>query len=165
MAMTHTLHELREYDLFQAADVVWRTVLGLPLTCGNSTSPAATGAACYTAWVAISDLQRYAIYAVCDRQVIRQAAAIMFGDGGAQVEDGDLRDALGELANQIAGELTKQNLLPAETGLPHIERQGQMLPYCQKLICAVRASCESGELYFAVCHYSGELVNNEVSGS
>ncbi len=156
--MTHTLRDLRADDLFAAASTVWKTVLNRTLSDDGQIPTDSEGSTFYTAWVAMSDVQHYAIYAVCGRQLAREAAAIMFAKEDERIDDADMRDALGEIVNQIAGALIQQNRLPSETGLPHIRPQGDTLPFCQQLVCATQAWCGPYHVYFAVCRYNGEWI-------
>ncbi len=156
--MTTTFKELRSDELFEAANSVWQTVLGFSLQRQGPPSNNEAGATFYTAWVGMSDVQHYAIYAVSDRAHICHAAAIMFDKNPERIDETDLRDALGELVNQIAGALINQNVLRSETGLPHIRAQGDNLPFCQQLICATEAWCNQHHIYFAVCRYNGEWI-------
>lgn len=102
--------ELDSKDLLAVAETVWRGILSLPIRPG--TARIARGEQTVSASIQISGVWEGAIAVHCPVRLARRIAATMFG---GEIEDDLVQDALGEVANIIAGNVKR--LLPGPCGL------------------------------------------------
>lgn len=107
------MNELEQQVLSLAEDV-WTNVLGTPTTLQPS-KPLAEGESRVTGSVQISGAFSGAVAVECSLDLARRAAASMFALEEAAVGRSEIRDALGEIANMIGGNV--KALLPAPSRL------------------------------------------------
>lgn len=100
-------------DLIAMIEAVWHSVLDSPVAPAPG-SPMAAGPF-LAATVTISGGWRGRVTLCCSAALARWAAAAMFQSPLAAAGDRELRDAVGELANILAGNV--KGLLPASTTL------------------------------------------------
>lgn len=98
---------LNSGDLFEILQTIWSTQLGLELDDPGQHSDRMIDSedGLMTGTVQISGGFAGAVHLVCDRMVIRTAAATMFSVPENDLSDEDLRDALGELTNMVGGNI------------------------------------------------------------
>lgn len=99
-------------ELFEILETIWSTQLGFELDDDEQSAnvPADSQEDLMTGIVQISGGFAGAVHLICARSVVRAAAARMFSMPECDLGDEDLRDALGELANMVGGNL--KTLLP-----------------------------------------------------
>lgn len=99
-------------ELFEILETIWSTQLGFELDDDEQSAnvPADSQEDLMTGIVQISGGFAGAVHLICARSVVRAAAARMFSMPEGDLGDEDLRDALGELANMVGGNL--KTLLP-----------------------------------------------------
>jgi len=110
-------------DIYELADIVWSTVLALPIepdTSGSVGRRPRSMAAC----IQITGGWNGAIVLDCPASVARHAAAIMFQTQPAQVSMADIQDAIGELANIVGGHVKSLLPQPCHLSLPTVIEGG-----------------------------------------
>jgi chemotaxis protein CheX len=110
--------QMTEPDLASIVEGAVTTMLGLDL--GERFGPETDIVCTLGASVQFMGDWDGAVVVGCDTSFGRTAAAAMFGSGADAISDEDIRDALGELANMIAGNV--KPLLPrsASISLPTV---------------------------------------------
>ena len=110
-------------EIFDLAEIVWSTVLALPIMPDNSGSvtrrPRST-AAC----IQITGAWNGAVVLDCPAKVARHAAAVMFQTQPPQVSMADIQDAIAELANIIGGHIKSLLPKPCQLSLPTVIEGG-----------------------------------------
>ncbi len=103
---------LSSRDLFEILELIWSTQLGLELAVDGLSGdmPMDPPEGLMTGTVQISGGFAGAVHLMCGRPVVRAAAARMFSVPEGDLDDEDLRDALGELTNMVGGNV--KTLLP-----------------------------------------------------
>lgn len=109
-------------DVEGVTHAIWQALFGLPLTCGRSQSlpsePAVTGL------VHIDGAWTGALVVKCPLDLAQQLTAIMFGAGETSVagdpSEDDVRDAIGEVANMLAGNVKALIVEPCSISLPAV---------------------------------------------
>ncbi len=99
-------------ELFEILETIWSTQLGFELDDDEQSAnvPADSQEDLMTGIVQISGGFAGAVHLICARSVVRAAAAQMFSMPESDLGNEDIRDALGELANMVGGNL--KTLLP-----------------------------------------------------
>jgi chemotaxis protein CheX len=101
-------------DIITITQAVWSSFLDLELTAVPYESAVLTGPV-LIAVVRISGAWEGAVQLECSPDHARAAAAAMFGGGAGTSSDDEARDALGELANIVSGNV--KSLLPPPSAL------------------------------------------------
>ncbi|MEI8255666.1 MAG: chemotaxis protein CheX [Deltaproteobacteria bacterium] len=101
--------ELSDSDLFGIIETIWTSVLGMPLE-RSGPPELVPGVAIGTACVHITGPWSGAVLIACPAPLGRKIAAVTFGMEEADVSEGEIGDALGELANIAGGNI--KALLP-----------------------------------------------------
>ena len=139
-----------EEQLFQVTEDTWAIVLGLAV---RPHSPATVPAeALFTGWVEIAGAWKGRLLVGCSESLTRRFASIMYAKPAAELAEQHCRDALGELANIIAGNV--KALLPGDTeispptvteeaGAWHVPDAGQ--------VSEVAVDCEGELVRVAFC--------------
>lgn len=114
------MSDVDEQTLLQVVRDICETMLGLPLTPGNALT---TRGSRWVPSIRISGDTEAVVEIETNRHVAQRIATRMFGIGPNQIEEDDLRDALGEVVNMIGGNL--KGLLPGECNLslPKVEER------------------------------------------
>lgn len=105
-------------ELVRITDYVWSTVLEFDLEELPDGAGPRDG---LTGCVWIHGAWEGAVLLECDRDLARQAAAVMFERDAAQVSEHDLRDAIGELINMVGGNIKSLLPAPSELSLPVVD--------------------------------------------
>ena len=95
----------KEANIQEITESVWSTMLGMPLQIRwENTAPAAPPEY-VTSWVNISGSWSGTITIGCSTAAARRAAAAMFGVTPEEASEEEVKDAMGEVANIIGGNL------------------------------------------------------------
>ena len=143
MAIVHT--ELNEEHVHQVVDTIWASILGLSaVPVPSSEATYASGGVSLTGSIQISGLWHGEVRLHCDRDAARAMASAMFGLPADELDDSEVRDAVGELTNMTGGSI--KALLPGECqlGLPtvvegaghHVQVGGTRLLVEASFLCA-----------------------------
>jgi chemotaxis protein CheX len=111
-----TAMQLFEEALDQVARVVWTDFLGCALERAPAAGPTPVGAS-----VAIRGEWEGVVVVRCSEPLARRAAAAMWGVAPDAADRAQVDDALGELANMIAGNLKALIPPPSALGLPEAD--------------------------------------------
>jgi chemotaxis protein CheX len=106
----------------EVTENVWRSILGLEIQAARDTSfltragkePTLTGC------VQLTGAWEGTVFLYSTAKLARELAAIMFGTDVAHVASEDVEDALGEIANMIAGNLKSLLPRPCQLSLPAV---------------------------------------------
>lgn len=103
-------------ELDQTVQIIWSTMFDLPIT---RLDPAETGLQppLVTGFVILEGEFDGAVMLRCPQQLASLLTAAMFGSGGDPGQS-DIRDAIGELANMVAGNIKSVLPHPSRIGLP-----------------------------------------------
>ncbi len=108
-----TLHA----DIIEIAQTIWETVFGLPLEAGSGgtigTDPAMTGS------VQIDGAWEGAVMLQCPQVLADRLTKVLFEGEGSPAPD-DVRDAMGELTNMLAGNVKALLAEPSRISLPTV---------------------------------------------
>lgn len=151
--MQKSLLDITVEELYVAASGVWAQMLQMPLLPGPPTRDHMPAVQHYRARIELDDHEHYALYAVCDKAMLDAAAQRMFGLPLHELDDGLRQDALGELVNIVAAELSKGNLEVVQQGLPVFSAGAPARGLRQHLLCALEAHCGTDHIYLALCSY------------
>lgn len=102
-------------NLNEITETVWSMVLGMQLSRVASGRGHLGSELFFLGRVSISGHWQGAVTLWCSSALARRAAAAMFGKEVADAEDGEVRDALGELTNIVGGNF--KTLLKGECSL------------------------------------------------
>ncbi|MBK7972631.1 MAG: chemotaxis protein CheX [Deltaproteobacteria bacterium] len=110
---------VEESTLFELAETVWTSVLGLNLA--RAEAPPANGSTRHMiGCVVITGAWEGAVTIECPESMAKKAAGIMFGTEPEAASDDEVRDALGELANMIGGNVKALLPSPSQLSLPTV---------------------------------------------
>jgi chemotaxis protein CheX len=112
--------EFNESDIEQLTAGVWSSLLNLEALPGPR-KPAGDATDCLTGRVDIQGAWNGAVTLSCSVAMARQAAAVMFAVEPPAVTAEQMRDAVGELANVMGGNLKTLVPQPAQLSLPAVE--------------------------------------------
>ena len=112
---------VREEDIRTITDTVWANVVRAEATRPNAAEPDLTGTV-MTGCVQMGGAWRGAVTIRCSTGLARTVGAAMFETDPAETAGADIRDAIGELANMIGGNI--KALLPGPTQLPPLVVEG-----------------------------------------
>jgi chemotaxis protein CheX len=105
---------VEEQDIRDITGAVWTNVLQADAASPDRPEPELSGTV-VTGCVQISGAWEGAVTIQCPVDLARAAAAVMFDTDPAQTSNEEMRDALGELANMVGGNI--KALLPSPTKL------------------------------------------------
>jgi chemotaxis protein CheX len=109
-------------DIEEIAMMIWETLFELPLE--TSDAPDLTGASTVTSFVHIDGAWRGVVMLQCPMALATGLTSAMFDGGTAgsadEVDEADVRDALGEIANMIAGNVKALLPEPCTISLPAV---------------------------------------------
>ena len=118
-------------DLRQIAEQVWASYLDtdgerplVPLPPEKLSKEVVAGVAVSGAWHGL-------VLLACSTVASRQAAAALLGMGADEVTEGDVDDALGELANVIGGNVKSLLPEPCVLGLPEVHTDAEQDSWLQ----------------------------------
>jgi chemotaxis protein CheX len=118
-------------DLQQIAEQVWASYLDtdgekplVPVAPGKLSKEIVAGVAVSGAWHGL-------VLVACSSVASREAAAALLGMDAAEVTDGDVDDALGELANVIGGNVKSLLPEPCVLGLPEVHADAEGDPWLE----------------------------------
>ena len=104
-------------DIIEIAQSIWETMFALPLEAGSGgtlgTDPAMTGA------VQIDGAWEGAVMLQCPRVLADRLTTVLFQGDGTPTPD-DVRDAMGELTNMLAGNVKALLAEPSRISLPTV---------------------------------------------
>ena len=128
-------------DLQQIAEQVWASYLDtdgekplVPLPPDKLSKDVVAGVAVSGAWHGL-------VLVACSSVASKEAAAALLGMGADEVTDGDVDDALGELANVIGGNVKSLLPEPCSLGLPEVHNDADDDPWLVgDEICRVEAT-------------------------
>jgi CheY-specific phosphatase CheX len=104
-------------DIIEIAQSIWETMFALPLEAGSGgtlgTDPAMTGA------VQIDGAWEGAVMLQCPRVLADRLTSVLFQGDGTPTPD-DVRDAMGELTNMLAGNVKALLAEPSRISLPTV---------------------------------------------
>ncbi len=112
--------QVDEAQLFELAETIWSSVLGLPLVQTGEGAGVAPPAQHLTSCVHITGTWDGAVTLDCPEPLARRAAGIMFGLEPEAASEDEVRDALGELANMIGGNVKALLPPPCQLSLPTV---------------------------------------------
>ncbi|MFN8545611.1 MAG: chemotaxis protein CheX [Candidatus Binatia bacterium] len=139
-----------EEAMFQIAESVWSEVLGLqvqPAPGGGGPSDATdTTGGC----IEISGAWHGAVSLHCPVELARTAAAIMFSLAPEAATASDVEDALGELVNQIGGNLKALLPGPCQLSLPVVGANAAAWVAGARLVHRIVLECEGQSLVVAL---------------
>jgi chemotaxis protein CheX len=130
-------------DLFTLAETVWSSILGLELTAGLSVD-GKVGDTTMTACVQITGDWEGAVTVACSSRLATRFASAMFALDADDLDDEEIRDALGEIANMTGGNV--KGLAPGTNtlALPSVTAgdQGSMSIVGTRILNSVVGMCE-----------------------
>ena len=109
---------ISEDEMQEIVDVVWMTVLDLPVEPGSQAELSASDY--ITADISISGAWQGLVSVRASEQFLTQAASLMFNFKAADVTDMDRRDTLTELTNMLGGSVKCLLPEPCDLSLPAI---------------------------------------------
>lgn len=104
--------------IIQITGDVWDSFLGLPLRIGETDRVGAEHEA--HASVHISGTWNGSVTLSCSRELVRRAAGAMFQADPDELDDAEIRDAFGELANMVGGQVKSLLPEPSQLSLPAV---------------------------------------------
>lgn len=111
----------------QIAGDVWDTFLGMPLRTSPAVRPVAQDQAVQDhaqheahASVHISGTWNGSVTLSCSRELVRRAAGAMFQAHPDELDEAEIRDAFGELANMVGGQVKSLLPEPSQLSLPAV---------------------------------------------
>lgn len=150
MTMTTTINQ---NQLVEIASSIWSSLLGMTLREleTSQASPADAGHS-WTAAVHTSGSMNVSVLLSCSTTLARRAAAAMFQTGDDDLDDGEIADAFGELANIIGGNLKCLLPEPSQLSLPTVSQGAShvvTIPGAE-LVEHVELECDGDRLSIAV---------------
>ena len=109
---------ISEDEMQEIVDVVWMTVLDLPVEPGSDAELSASD--CITAEISISGAWQGLVSVRASEQFLTRAASLMFNFKAADVTEMDRRDTLRELTNMLGGTVKCLLPEPCDLSLPTI---------------------------------------------
>lgn len=97
---------------------VWDSFLQLPLRTATATRPSNEHEA--HAAVHISGTWNGSVTLSCSRELVRRAAGAMFQADPGELDEAEIRDAFGELANMVGGQVKSLLPEPSQLSLPAV---------------------------------------------
>ncbi len=137
-----------EQSLRDFADNIWSTMLGLALDDG----PAPEAEAYITGCVQITGDWQGAVTVELAAPLARRVAAALFAMEPAEVSDGEVGDAVGELANMIGGNVKALMEGSCQLSLPAVVqvREYVLTVAHGRLAASAALSCEASSLRVSV---------------
>ncbi len=132
-------------DLLQMTEVVWSTVLGLPLEQRTETDAKAPG---ITGCVHITGAWEGVLLIFAAGELGRTLAASMFAMDAAEVTESETIDAICEIANILGGNIKALVPQPSLLSLPSTldgPRANQHFPRTRE-VCGLNLTCEGEQL-------------------
>jgi chemotaxis protein CheX len=113
-----------EDDLRRIVEQVWSSYLNVDGSQPLVVMPVTTSDGAVTASVSVTGSWRGHVLVTCSDTAARNVAAVLLGVEFGDVAEGDIADALGELANVIGGNI--KSILPdmCALSLPHVHVEG-----------------------------------------
>ena len=105
-------------DVRQATAFIWQTMFGIDIEHMDAQTDDFASRALLTSCVEINGAAHAAVKIQCPETLARKMAGLMFDTPPQEVADGEVRDALGELANLLGGNLKSFLSEGHEPGLP-----------------------------------------------
>lgn len=109
-----------EDNIREITESVWSTMLGMPLEAHWGSIPPGPAQLQVASWVNISGVWSGAITIACSSLAARRAAGAMFGMAPEEASAEEVKDAMGEVANIIGGNLKGLLQGPATLSLPSV---------------------------------------------
>ncbi len=109
-----------EANIREITENVWSTMLGMPLEARWGSVPPGPPQLHVASWVHISGVWSGAITIACSSLAARRAAGAMFGMSPEEASVEEVKDAMGEVANIIGGNLKGLLHGPATLSLPSV---------------------------------------------
>jgi chemotaxis protein CheX len=128
--------EVLETEICRITDGVFTTMLGIPVEHYPAEEPASLGALKMTGVVTVTGAWSGAITVTCSAEFAKTIACVMFGTDPNATAEADVRDAMGEMANMIGGNLKSLIPPPAALSLPSViagEQYSVNLPACSEV--------------------------------
>ena len=114
---------MQEYEpeLVEITERVWESLVDVPLKLRTPGEPVgARGGRRYTAGIQITGAWEGAVTVHCSEDLAKLLTGAMFGMAAEETADEDVRDALGELANMIGGNVKGILPEPSRISLPAV---------------------------------------------
>jgi chemotaxis protein CheX len=116
-------------QLTSIAQGIWSTVLGLPLSSIPASPLGPPHEIILTGSVAIDGAWQGTVVVQCSTALARRAASVMFEIDLESLCRDDVRDAMGELANMVGGNVKSLLPAPSRLALPIVgEGDGSLVP-------------------------------------
>lgn len=146
---------IKREQIVDIAGSVYASFLGLTLAEVAPDEPA-EHAQTASATVHISGAWNGSVILSCSRELARRSAATMFQIEDADLSDGDVSDAFGELVNMIGGNLKGLLPEPSQLSLPTVSQGGPHLVSVPGavLLHRVELECDGVPLLIAVWEQS-----------
>lgn len=109
------MQEQFQYALSEVVQNIWNTILGLEIYPSSSITAKSLGSDGLVASLQCSGEWKGIVNLSCSPRFAREAASIMFGKHQLEVNNEDVNNAIGELANVVAGNI--KSMLPGECQL------------------------------------------------
>jgi chemotaxis protein CheX len=123
-----------ELDLGRITESVFDSMLGIEITPEHDAAIAA--GARVTGVVSVTGAWQGAIMVSCSHDGARRIASTMFGTEPAATTDGEINDAMGEMANMIGGNFKSMLEPPVALSLPTVTQGSSFkvnMPGCREL--------------------------------
>jgi chemotaxis protein CheX len=150
MTMTMTISQ---DQIVEITGTVWASFLGVtPRELEPSESSTAEGGHTATATVHISGSWNGSVILSCSTTLARRSAAAMFQIGADDLDDEEIADAFGELANMIGGNLKCLLPEPSMLSLPTVSQGAAHVVTIPgaRLLQHVELECDGDRLHIAV---------------
>lgn len=140
-------------EVTETVQAVWATLFEFPLTHSVETSAAADREV--TALVQLDGAWQGAVMLQCSATLAAVLTAAMFNTGDDPAAE-DIRDALGEVANMVAGNIKAVLPQPSSLGLPVVAfgRDYEVRIMGAEAVTKVGFSCRSGPLLVSLMQRS-----------
>jgi chemotaxis protein CheX len=139
---------VQEQDIRDITDSVWTNILQTNAASGPECATPEMSGTILTSCVQITGRWEGAVTIQCPIGLARTAASVMFDADPVTVSDADIRDALGELANMVGGNI--KALLPGPTHLSLpvvVEGDKQSLSICHAVAVQTVGFASIGEAF------------------
>jgi chemotaxis protein CheX len=143
--------------LHRFASEVWSGMLGLDCVAAHDLRVVPDGVVTMTGIIQFTGSWEGALMVECPVGLVQAVTGAMFGAEPGAVSDGDMVDALGEVANMIGGSLKAVAGTPVQISLPTVVR-GQAYTMSVpggRLLCRALLECDGSEFAVAVYESGG----------
>lgn len=148
-----------EEQLTSIAQDIWSTVLGLTLSAIPASPSGPPRESILTGSVAIDGAWQGMVVVQCSTALARRAASVMFERELDSLGRDDVRDAMGELANMVGGNVKALLPAPSRLALPIVgEGHDSLVPTPAEVDSQVWLDCGDGAIVVSL------LVARGVSG-